>query len=140
MDVTESIKRALQELVMPELGVLREDQAVIRATQVEMSKRLDDVHTQLAEQSRRIDATNQRLDGLRAKLSEKFDAGSQRLDGTNQRLDNLRAELSHEIDETNKRLDRLYEVIVRRDEHYGLQERVGRLEQGLSELRSRLAA
>jgi hypothetical protein len=45
------------------------------------------------------------------------------------------------INEINKRLDRLYEVIVRRDEHDHLEEaRVGYLEQQVNEIRLKLAA
>ena len=39
----------------------------------------------------------------------------------------------------NKRIDRLYEVIVRRDEHEKLELRIMRLEQELTELKTRAA-
>jgi ubiquinone biosynthesis protein UbiJ len=87
----------------------------------------------LADQSRRIDETNKRIDE------------------TNKRIDVVRGELGHGIDkvreelgskitETNKRLDRLYEVIVRRDEHAGVERRVAALEQDMAEIKRRLAA
>jgi deoxyhypusine synthase len=44
------------------------------------------------------------------------------------------------IGETNKRLDRLYEVIVRRDEHVKLENRLVNFEQRLQKLERRLAA
>jgi hypothetical protein len=37
-------------------------------------------------------------------------------------------------------LNRLYEVIVRREEHEGLAQRLGRLEQKVEDLAARLAA
>ncbi|MBW1953580.1 MAG: hypothetical protein JRI66_10935, partial [Deltaproteobacteria bacterium] len=54
---------------------------------------------------------------------------------TNKRLDDVNTHLvdqSRRIDETNKRLDRLYEVIVRREEHEQLSVRVQRLEEAMA--------
>jgi len=63
------------------------------------------------------------------------------------RMDALRADLTGRIDETNRyiietnrRLDRLYEVVVRRDEHAQLTERVIHLERDVAEIRQKLAA
>jgi hypothetical protein len=67
------------------------------------NKRLDDITIHLSDQSRRIDETNKRIDAVREELTH--------------RIDTVREDLAHKIDETNQRLDRLYEVIVRRDEH-----------------------
>lgn len=62
------------------------------------------------------------------------------IDDTNKRLDFLRAELVGRIDETNRAIARLYEVIVRREEHQDLALRLRRLEQEVEELKKRLAA
>jgi len=73
-----------------------------------------------------------------------------RIDGTNKRIDSVREELGGKIDETNKRIDsvkdeltkridRLYEVIVRRDEHSMLDRRVAKLELEIDDLK-RMAA
>ncbi|MBW1804083.1 MAG: hypothetical protein JRJ85_25535, partial [Deltaproteobacteria bacterium] len=81
----ESIRAGFKELILPELDRIKEENREIRAILEVTNKRLDDVTTHLADQSRRIDA--------------------------------VREDLGSMITETNKRLDRLYEVIVRRDEH-----------------------
>ncbi|HDD45316.1 MAG TPA: hypothetical protein ENG63_10745 [Candidatus Desulfofervidus auxilii] len=80
MELKEIITNTFKELILPELGRIKEENKEIK------NRRLDDVNIHLANQSRRINETNKR------------------------------------IDETNKRLDRLYEVIVRRDEHVRLEE------------------
>jgi len=49
-------------------------------------------------------------------------------------------ELNHRIDETNKRLDRLYEVIVRRDEHAAIVIKINELDHEVREIKQRLAA
>jgi len=80
MELKEIITNTFKELILPELGRIKEENKEIK------NRRLDDVNIHLADQSRRINETNKR------------------------------------IDETNKRLDRLYEVIVRRNEHVRLEE------------------
>ena len=55
-------------------------------------------------------------------------------------IKDVRIELRAEIAKTNTRIDRLYEVIVRRDEHHKLEQRVADLERDVSELKRRLAA
>ena len=59
---------------------------------------------------------------------------------TNKRIDSVRDELVAMIGETNKRLDRLYEVIVRREEHYLLENKVENIEKRLQDLERKLAA
>ena len=115
MDMMETLKKALQEMVVPELEQIRAENAEIKVTLQLTNKRLDDINLQLADHSRRIDETNKRIDSVRDELGRK-------------------------IDETNDRLNRLYEVIVRRDEHEQLASRVARLEQQVSELIARSAA
>jgi len=78
------------------------------------------------DQSRRIDETNKRIDAVREELG--------------QEIRDVRIELRAEIAKTNSRIDRLYEVIVRRDEHHKLEQRVADLERDVSELKRRLAA
>lgn len=118
----DAIVAALKELVLPELAVLKQEQAKIGMSLNltnqrldDVNRRLDDLNAHLVDQSRRIDALREELGG--------------RIDETNGR-----------IDETNKRLDRLYEVIVRRDEHQQLAVRLERLELEVSDLKKRLAA
>ncbi|MGQ0594416.1 MAG: hypothetical protein ACT4QB_17760 [Gammaproteobacteria bacterium] len=80
----------------------------------------------LIDLSRRVDETNRRIDAVREELTA--------------RVEGAREALTHRIDETNDRLNRLYEVIVRREEHEGLAQRVTRLEQKVEDLTARLAA
>ncbi len=126
------------------------------------NKRLDDVNTHLADQSRRIDAVREelvgRIDAVREELSRRIDETNKRidenirrLDENNKRIDSVQAELSQRldaihhdvilrIDKTNDRLNRLYEVIVRRDDHEELKTRVDRLEHEMAVLKQRFAA
>ena len=77
----------------------------------------------------RIDLTNKRLDDINLHLADQ-----------SRRIDSVRDELLGMITEINRRLDRLYEVIVRREEYEGLQQRVARLEEEVRELKARLVA
>ena len=101
MEIMESIRAAFKELIVPELDKIKEENREIRAILEVTNKRLDDVNTHLADQSRRIDET-----------SRKFDT----------------------------RLDRLYEVIVRRDEHSQVVQRLTALERDVEELKRKQAA
>ncbi|RLA93928.1 MAG: hypothetical protein DRG83_20330, partial [Deltaproteobacteria bacterium] len=95
--------------------------------------RIDSVRDELVgmigETNKRIDTTNERID-----------ATNQRIDTTNERIDSVRDELVGMIRETNKRLDRLYEVIVRREEHDKIETRVAILESKLADIERKLAA
>jgi chromosome segregation ATPase len=119
MDIKEAMGNVLKELIVPELDKIKEENKEIKATLVLTNKRLDDINLHLADQSRRIDS-------LREELSE--------------RIDSVREELSERIDETNKRIDSLREnVIVRRDEHYKLDQRVADLERVVNDLKLKAA-
>jgi hypothetical protein len=78
------------------------------------SKRQDDMNVRLMDHSRRIEAVWEALGGRIDALRRELGA---RIDDTNRRLD-----------ETNHRLDRLYDAMVRRDEHQELASRVKALE------------
>ena len=106
-------------MILPELKTLQQDVSEIKGVLSLTNKRLDDVNTHLVDQSRRIDALREELGA---------------------RLNVLHEKLSGRIDETNKRLDRLYEVIVRREEHEQLSVRVQRLEEAMANLEKRIAA
>jgi chromosome segregation ATPase len=71
-----------------------------------------------------LELTNKRLDDINLHLADQ----SRRIDETNRR-----------IDETNDRLNRLYEVIVRRDEHSMLDQKVLALEKDVQELKLKMA-
>ncbi|MDD3582271.1 MAG: hypothetical protein PHW74_14805 [Desulfobacca sp.] len=133
MDVKEAVIAAFKEMILPEVKTLQQDVSEIKGVLSLTNKRLDDVNTHLVDQSRRIDALREelgaRLNALREELSGRIDETNGRLGG-----------IVGRIDETNKRLDRLYEVIVRREEHEQLSVRVQRLEQAVANLEKRIAA
>ncbi|MGH8570921.1 MAG: hypothetical protein ACREXU_23675 [Gammaproteobacteria bacterium] len=133
MTTTESLRKLLQDMVLPELNQIRAEQAeqkntlrLLQARVEEMSKRLDQVDAHLIDQSRRIDATNARIDQVRSELTE--------------RIEKVYSDLILRNDETNRSIARLYEVIVRRDEHVELAARLSRLEHEVAEINKKLAA
>lgn len=121
MDIKETVGSVLKDLIVPELDKIKEENKEIKAILILTNKRLDDINLHLADQSRRIDESNKRIDE------------------TNKRIDDLRVELRSEMARTNSRIDRLYEVIVRRDEHSKLDKRVAGLEREINELKQRAA-
>ncbi len=128
-----ALRRLLQEVVLPELKQLRADSAELRTTLQLTNKRLDDLNGHVIDLSRRIDV-------VREELGQRIDETNRRIDETNQRIDAVREDLARRHDETNDRLNRLYEVIVRREEHQGLEQRLTRLERKVEELAARHAA
>lgn len=163
MNIKEAVVAALKEMVLPELAVMRQEQAEIKTTLVLTNKRLDDVNAHLLDQSRRIDAMREelggRIDSARQELSGRIDAEREELSGRingveekltgridvmreelGGRIDAVEEKLSGQISETNNRLNRLYEVIVRREEHQQLSDRLRRLEHDVEDLKRRLAA
>jgi chromosome segregation ATPase len=148
MEIIESVKKLIQEMIVPELDVIKAENGEIKATLVLTNKRLDDINVHLADQSRRIDETNKRIDDLRTELTQRIDKVNADLI---QRMDDLRADLTQRIDkvcsdfmtqynELNGRLDRLYAVIVRRDEHSSLEKRVANMEREIDRLKKKFAA
>ncbi len=64
----------IKELILPELKEIRFEQKEIRTALNLTNKRLDDVNTHLADQSRRIDETNKHIDSVRDDLIGRIDA------------------------------------------------------------------
>ena len=129
MEIGESIKKVIQELILPELAIIKGEYKEIKLvlgavnTRIDdVNKRLDDVNAHLVDQSRRIDETNNRIDE------------------TNERIDYLRVELRDEIQKTNVRIDRLYEVVVRKEEHDKLEMRTMRCEREVDRIGRKIAA
>ena len=100
MEIKETVQKVLQELVLPDLGRIREDNAKILAVLDLTNKRLDDVNTHLADQSRRIDE-------VRSELTRKIDE-------TNKKIDEVRSELTRKIDETNKKINDVQMDLIKR--------------------------
>ncbi|GAB4412745.1 MAG: hypothetical protein OHK0032_08810 [Thermodesulfovibrionales bacterium] len=169
MEIAETIKKIIQEIVVPEFDQIRAENAEIKAMLHLTNKRLDDINAHLVDQSRRIDETNRRIDEtnkridetnkrieeLRADLYGRIDETNKRIEELRAdlygridelradlygRIDELRADLVERIDRLNSRVDRLYEVIVRRDEHEKLEFRVMKLEQDVAEIKTKIAA
>jgi len=148
MEIKEAVGAVLKELIVPGLDTIKEENKEIKAILTLTNKRLDDINIHLADQSRRIDALReelaQRIDALREELTQKIDETNNRVEVVRveltQRVEVVRVELTQKINETNKRLDRLYEVIVRKDEHIQIEQRVIGLERDVNELKRKIAA
>jgi hypothetical protein len=148
MDVKEAVLAGLKELIVPELQVMRQAQAEVKTILTLTNKRLDDMNAHLVDQSRRLDETNKRIDKVNADLILRIDKVNAdlilRIDKVNAdlnlRIDKVNADLILRIDEINRGVSRLYEVIVRREEHTFLTERVARLEQAVEDMKRHLAA
>jgi len=144
MDMKEAVVATFREYLLPELEGLKSGQARITSDIAAVNKRLDDINQHLSDQSRRIDAVREELNGninaVREELNGNINAVREelnhRMDETNKRID----ETNKRIDETNKRLDRLYEVIVRRDEHAAIVIKINELDHEVREIKQRLAA
>jgi tetrahydromethanopterin S-methyltransferase subunit G len=144
MEIKEAVGAVLKELIVPELDTIKGENKEIKAILTLTNKRLDDINIHLADQSRRIDALReeltQRVDETNKKMEVVRVELTQRIDETNKKMEVVRVELTQRIDETNKRLDRLYEVIVRKDEHIQIEQRVTGLERDVNELKRKTAA
>ena len=143
MDIKKAVGSVLKELIVPELNKIKDENKEIKTILVLTNKRLDDINLHLADQSRRIDSVREelskRIDETNNRIDSVKDELTKRIDETNNRIDSVRDDLGGKIDETNKRIDRLYEVIVKRDEHSSLDRRVVKLEFELNDLK-RMAA
>ena len=162
MDISETVQKVLQEVVVPDLGKIKDENSKILAILDLTNKRLDDVNTHLVDQSRRIDEVNKRIDEVRAEFTKRFNDTDKRIDDiraeftkrfdeTNKRIDDIRAELTLRFDEihsdlinrldaNNARIDRFFETAVTKYEHGKMEERVTRLEHEVDGLRRQLAA
>ena len=112
-NVVEKAKKIIQDIVLPELEVIKGENRDIKTILELTNKRLDDITAHLVDQSRRIDEMNRSLIA--------------RIDETNKR-----------IDETNNRINRLYEVIVRREEHDKLEIKIVKIEQDIVEIKEKI--
>ncbi|MBI4753157.1 hypothetical protein HY793_02130, partial [Candidatus Desantisbacteria bacterium] len=125
MNMMENVKKVVQELILPELGIIKAENQEIKTILQFINQRVNDTNIQLVDQSRRMDETNKRIDEFRMEL--KRDMSELRIE--------LKEEISMntiQINDINKRMDRLYEVIVRRDEHEMLGIRVSRIDQKIT--------
>jgi len=98
----------------------------LRASYTSLEKSLDNANAHLVDQSRRIDESNKHIDMVKESLENRFEA--------------LRASVAGDLKSVGSRLDQLFEVVVRREEHFLLANRDQALEQKLAELENRDAA
>jgi chromosome segregation ATPase len=121
MDIKEAVRAGLQELILPELNRLKDDNLQLRTILDLTNKRLDDVNAHIVDQSRRIDVLRtelkEEIHAVRTELKEEIHGLSLRMDSMNNRLDNQ-----------SDRMDRMTEAMVRRDEQERLIVRVSTLE------------
>ncbi len=74
-----------------------------------------------------LELTNKRLDDITAHLVDQ-----------SRRIDEMNRSLIARIDETNNRINRLYEVIVRREEHDKLEIKIVKIEQDIAEIKEKI--
>ena len=147
MEIVESVRAALKELIFPEIEKLQAKTGEISLRLEATNNRLDDVTTHLADQSRRIDDLRKDLGGqikdvreeLSGQIKDVREELGGRIDQTNERIDQTNVRIEAMSVNFQTRMDRLYEVIVRRDEHNKLEERVFALERAISELKRHVA-
>ncbi len=139
-----AVLAAVKELILPELALMRQELTEVKSGLALTNKRIDDLFAIVHDQSRRIDSLRDELKADNLALRDEFKADNLALRDelkadiaeTNRRLDLFRAEVHAEFVQTNthihSRLDRLYEVIVRREEHQSLERKVEQLEERLA--------
>jgi len=103
MEIKAAIVEAIKELVVPEMDEIKSDLQELKAVQQITNKRIDDLNGHFLDLNRRVDQ-------IRGELNE--------------RIDSLNNSLSTRIDVTNERIDRLYDVVVRREEHEQLKKHI----------------
>ena len=155
MDTKEIVQKLLQEMVVPDLGKIRDENSKILAILELTNKRLDDVNTQLADQSRRIDEvrselsqrideTNKRIDVLHSELSRKIDDARSELietnNETNNRLYDIHSDLIKRIDANNARIDLFFQNSASKADQGRLEKRLTKIEDEVNSLKQKLAA
>ncbi|NVM22447.1 MAG: hypothetical protein HWN68_11785 [Desulfobacterales bacterium] len=144
MEIKETVQKLLQEMVVPDLSRIRDENSKILAILDVTNKRLGDMNTHLADQSRRIDDVRselgQRIDDVRSELGQRIDETNKRIDETNKRIDAVHSDLINRLDANNARIDRFFLESVSKDEHQKFDERVARLEREVEAIRRQMAA
>lgn len=127
MDISK-IAEKVAELLLPKLGQMEESIHRLDGRLEEISNRLTDLNNHQI-------ALEQRIDGVREELTTKIENVRKEL---TERIDKARDELTRRDDEMNRRLDRLFEVVVKREEHVEVLSRVGKLEEDVELLKMEL--
>ena len=124
MDIKTAIIEAFKELIVPEMDVIKRDIQELKSVHQMTNKRIDDLNGHFQDLSRRIDDVRKEVEEVRKELSE--------------RIDNLNDSLSTRIDVTNERIDRLYDVVVRREEHEELRKNLHAFNRRLKRLEEKV--
>jgi len=144
MDISETVKKILQEVIVPELGKIKDENNKILAVLELTNKRLDDMNTHLADQSRRIDETNKRIDELRSDLTGRIDETNKRIDEVrselSKRIEDVHSDLVSRLDGNNARIDRFFFTAATKEQHEKVDKRLTHLEREMDNLKQRLAA
>lgn len=120
MEIKETVQKIIQEMVVPDLSKIRDENSKILAIlEITKNKRLDDVDKHLADQSRRIDEVRSEL---------------------GQRIDEIHSDLINRLDANNARIDRFFQTGVTRDEHVKVDERLTHLEEQVHAIRQQIVA
>ena len=141
MEIADAVRKIFQDMIVPELGKIREENQKIVAILEITNKRLDDVNTHLADQSRRIDDVRSELtseiSSVRSELTFQISGTRSELIS---RMEDIHSDLVNRLDANNKRIDRFFLTAATKEEQARNDARLFRLEQGLEEVKQRLAA
>ena len=141
MEIKETVQKLLQEMVVPDLGKIKDENNKILAMLDLTNRRLDDLNTHLAHQSRRIDELRSELtqwiDEVHRDLTQRIDEVRSEL---TQRMDKNHADLVNRLDSNNARIDRFFLTSVTKEEHEKIDKRVARLERDVDVFRRQMAA
>ena len=141
MEIADAVRKIFQDMIVPELVKIREENQKIVAILELTNKRLDDVNTHLADQSRRIDDVRSELtseiSSVRSELTLQISGTRSELMS---RMEDIHSDLVNRLDANNKRIDRFFLTAATKEEQARNDARLFRLEQGLEEVRQRLAA
>ena len=129
MDMKEAVGAVMREYLVPELEALKAGQLRADVAFVAINKRIDDVNKRLDDVNLHLVDQSRRIDNVREELGQRIDTTNERIDTTNER-----------IDATDASLGRLYEAIVRREEHSAVVIKLNSLEQDVRELKQRFAS
>ncbi len=73
MEIAETVKKVLQEIIVPELDSIRAENSEIKTMLEITNKRLDDINLHLTDLSRRIDETNKRIDETNKRIDRLYE-------------------------------------------------------------------
>jgi uncharacterized coiled-coil DUF342 family protein len=126
MEIKETVQKLLQEMIVPDLARIKEENGKIlvlldltNKRLDDVNKRLDDVNTHLVDQSRRIDE-------LRSEFS--------------QRMNTIHSDMVSRIDANNARIDLFFKDSASRSDQKQLEERMAKLEHEVTAMKQQIAA